>query len=61
MYRKLNSKEIKVFTKKYLKEWGNDIKKVSVIKYGFIKEYLANEHYLVIVKPFKVLYKDLQE
>lgn len=61
MYRELNSKEVKSFTNKYLKEWESDIKNVSVIKYRLTKEYLVNEHYLVIVKPFKVIHKDLQE
>lgn len=59
--KNLNDKEILKFTKKYLKTWENDVKKVSLIKYHGIKEYLVNEYYLIIVKPFKVIHKDLQE
>jgi hypothetical protein len=61
MYRKLNLKEIDVFAKKHLKEWDRDIEEVSLIKYGLTKEYLVNNHYLVIVKLFKVIHKDIQE
>lgn len=61
MYRKLNSKEVKLFTNKYLKEWNSDIKEVSMLTYRLTKEYLVNSHYLVIVRPFKVTHKDLQE
>lgn len=61
MYRELNLKEIEVFVNKYLKEWGGDVKEVSIIKHGFTKEYLINNHYLVIVKLFKVIHKDIQE
>lgn len=59
--KKLNQKEITKFARKYLPEWEKDIKEVSLIKYHFTKEYLVNDHYLVIVKPFKVMEKDLQE
>lgn len=44
----LNRIEIKRFTKKYFKEYGNDIKRVSYIKYKNKIEYLVNEHYLFI-------------
>ena len=49
----LNRIEIKRFTKKYFKEYGNDIKKVSYIKYKNRIEYLVNGHYLFI-KHIKV-------
>lgn len=50
MYKILNEKERKVFIKKYFKEWGNDIKQVTLIDNGKVKEYLINEHYLHIIK-----------
>lgn len=50
MYKILNEKERKVFIKKYFKEWGNDIKQVTLIDNGRVKEYLINEHYLHIIK-----------
>ena len=56
----LNKKEIKKFTKKYLPMWKNDILEVSMIKYGRIKEYLVNKHFIVLVKGYKVIKKDLQ-
>jgi len=59
--KKLNKKELNKFVKKYLPEWNNDIKEVSMISYRLTKEYLVNEHYLVIVRPFKIIHKDLQE
>ena len=59
--KKLNEKEICKFTKKYLPEWVGDIKEVSMLTSRHTKEYLVNDHYLVIVKPFKDIQKDLQE
>lgn len=61
MYRKLNKKEIESFTIKYLPEWIGEIKEVSMLTYRHTKEYLVNNHYLVIVKVFKIIQKDLQE
>ena len=61
MYRKLTESEIQKFTKKYLPIWNDDIKKVSCISYRLTKEYLVNGHYFVIVKPFKVIHKDILE
>lgn len=61
MYRELNSKEIEKFTNKYLPKWKGEIKEVSMLTYRLTKEYLVNGHYLVIIKPFKVIHKDLQE
>lgn len=61
MYRKLNSKEREKFTNKYLPEWKSDIKEVSMLTYRLTKEYLINGHYLVIVKSFRIIHKDLQE
>ncbi|MBO5182903.1 MAG: hypothetical protein J6B64_00740 [Bacilli bacterium] len=49
MYRELNKKELNLFIDKYFKEWGNDIKKVSVISYNGVDEYLVNECYLFII------------
>lgn len=59
--KKLNTKEVRKFTRKYLKDWKGDIKEVSLIKYRGTKEYLVNGHYIVIVKMFKTIHKDLQE
>lgn len=59
--KKLNAKEVQKFTKKYLSDWIGDVNEVSLIKHNFVKEYLVNNHYLVIVKLFKVIEKDLQE
>ena len=61
MYRELTEEEIQKFTKKYLPIWNEDIKKVSCISYRLTKEYLINGHYFVIVKPFKIIKKDLQD
>ena len=52
MYKILNQEELKDFVNKYFKEWGNDIKKVSMISYKGINEYLVNEHYLFTVKEY---------
>ena len=59
--KKLNEKEMQRFTKKYLPAWLGDIKEVSMFTYRFTKEYLINGHYLVLVKPFHIIHKDLQE
>mgnify|MGYP004499099099 CR=1 FL=1 len=50
MYKILNERERKTFIKRYFKEWGNDIKQVTLIDNGRVKEYLINEHYLYIIK-----------
>lgn len=55
----LKKKEIRKFAKKYLSEKIDDIQEVSLLKYGFVKEYLANHKYLVVVKPFKVTKKTI--
>lgn len=60
MFKLLNKKEIEKFTKKYLPNWLGDIIKVSQIEYDGTKEYLVNDHYLIIVKKNKVIHKDLQ-
>lgn len=60
MFKLLNEKEITTFTKKYLPMWIGDINKVSLITYHGVKEYLVNDHYLVIVNKFKVIHNDLQ-
>lgn len=57
----LHEKEKRNFTKKYLKDWIGDVNEVSMLSYRHTKEYLVNNHYLVIVKLFKVIEKDLQE
>ncbi len=59
--KSLNEKEIERFTKKYLPEWIGDINSVSLLKYHGTKEYLVNEHFLVIIKRFKETHIDLQE
>ena len=59
--KKLNEKEIKKFTKKYLPNWIGNVNEVSMLTYRHTKEYLVNNHYLVIVKLFKIIEKDLQE
>lgn len=50
MYKELNKQELQIFIKKYFKEWGKDIKKVSMISYNGVDEYLVNEHYLFRVE-----------
>lgn len=50
MYKTLNKKELKRFINKYFKEWNTDIKKVSVISYNGIDEYLINDHYVFSIK-----------
>lgn len=50
MYKVLNEKEMKIFINKYFKEWNTDIKKVSIISYNKIDEYLINGHYIFIKK-----------
>lgn len=50
MYRILNSKEVNEFVNKYFKIWGEDIKKVSVISYNGINEYLINDAILFVEK-----------
>ena len=50
MYKILNEKELKVFINRYFKEYKNDIKKVSLITYKGINEYLVNDHYIFIVR-----------
>ncbi len=50
MYKILNERERKTFIKRYFKEWGNDIKQVTLIDNDRVKEYLINEHYLYIIK-----------
>lgn len=59
--KKLNEKEVRKFVKKYLKDWTGDVNEVSMLTYRHTKEYLVNNHYLVIVKLFRVIHKDLQE
>lgn len=49
MYKLLNEKEIKRFVNKHFKMWDKDIRKVSVISYNGIDEYLINDHYLFLV------------
>lgn len=44
----LNKKELEKFTKKYFKEYGNDIKKVTYFIYSNRIEYLINDHYIYI-------------
>jgi len=61
MYKKLDNKGLNRFAKKYLPNWANDIENVSILRYGFIKEYLVNEHYLVVDYVYKVIEKDLQD
>lgn len=50
MYKELNGKELNRFVNKYFKEWNTDIKKVSVISYNNVDEYLINDHYIFIKK-----------
>lgn len=59
--KKLNRKEVQKFARKYLSDWVDDIEEVTMIRYSLTKTYFVNEHYLVIVKPFGVIHKDLQE
>ena len=40
MYKLLNEKEITRFVNKYFKIWDKDVKKVSVISYNGIDEYI---------------------
>lgn len=60
MYKILNEKEIKKFTKKYFSDWQDEIYEVTLISYQGVKEYLVNRHYFVIKKGFKITYKDMQ-
>ena len=46
MYKTLNKKEIKKFTKKYFEIWEGDIFKISLIQFDNIEEYLINDYYL---------------
>ena len=57
----LNRKEVQKFARKYLSDWVSDIEEVTMIHYGLTKTYFVNEHYLVIVKLFRAIHKDLQE
>ncbi len=59
MYRELTQEQIEIFANKYLKGFDEQIKTISCITYHFVKEYLVNSHYFVIVKPFKVEYKEI--
>ena len=59
MYIELNKRQIESFKEKYLSKFNEDIKKVSRITYRLTKEYLVNDHYFVIVRPFKVEYKEI--
>lgn len=52
MYKVLTDEELQIFIEKYFKEWGKDIKKVSMIFYNGVDEYLVNEHYLFRVKEY---------
>ena len=53
--KKLNSKEIKKFTKKYSNYINEDIKEISMLKYYLTKEYKVNNNCLIVVKPFKTI------
>lgn len=44
--KQLNRKELEKFTKKYFREYGNDIKKITYFTYGNKIEYLINDHYI---------------
>lgn len=58
----LNQEEINIFANKYLPIWKKDINTISLLEYNGIKEYLVNEHYLVIVdKQDNVKEIDLQD
>lgn len=58
----LNKKEIDIFANKYLPIWKNDINSVSLLEYNGIKEYLVNDHYIVLVdKNNNVEEFDLQD
>lgn len=50
MYKVLNEKELEQFINKYFKIWNTDIRKVSVIEYNYIKEYLINDAVIFIEK-----------
>ena len=49
MFKILNKREVKEFTKKYLGIWEGDIKNISCIEYDNIEEYLINGHYFYII------------
>lgn len=59
--KRLNQKEIEKFAKKYFPEWETEITEVSLLEYKNTKEYLVNNHYLIIETGNKVTRKDLQE
>lgn len=61
MYRELNEKEKVKFINKYMPEWKQDIKKVSMLTYRHTKEYLINDHYIIIVKFNNIIHKDLYD
>lgn len=44
--KQLNKAELEKFTKKYFKEYGNNIKKVTYFIYKNKIEYLINDHYI---------------
>lgn len=50
MYKVLNEKKLEQFINKYFKIWNTDIRKVSVIEYNNIKEYLINDAVIFIEK-----------
>lgn len=60
MYTELKGKELNKFINMYLPKWKNDIKEVSRISYKGTKEYLVNNHYLIIVSRRKIKTIDLQ-
>ena len=52
--KKLSSKEIKKFSKKYFSNENIEFQEVNLLKYYFVKEYLADKKILVIDKFFKI-------
>ena len=61
MYTELKGKELNKFINMYLPEWKNDIKEVSRISYKGTKEYLVNNHYLVVVNKRYIKMIDIQD
>lgn len=45
----LSEDEKELFVEAYFSSWGDDIKKVSLVEYGDINEYLINDHYLFLL------------
>lgn len=60
MYRKLNQDEVNEFVERYMPDYKDEVREVSYMDLYGLKNYLVNEHYLVMVLGDKVVQSDLQ-